>query len=258
VNDERPLWTSGGDDALVYFVVFGADPAAVEVSVERHRVDEIPDGIDVHRLDADFVAGFFDPPMGDAIREPDPALAAVAAACDSCLVVTGTVADPGSLDYLRDSIGLTTAALDAGGVAVLSLQNFRLYAPERWRLDVFHEDADVAHQLVVILYSEDDRPSAPPGSVWVHTRGLRVFGRPDLSIRGVPADQLELAARVINVLITNLADGLQIADGALMEVGPPLGTLAFRAAGHHDDPDFNNVHLDIAWPALTEPPTRPL
>jgi hypothetical protein len=246
--DIRPLFTPGGDDALVYFVVFGADVSRLDISADRHRVDEIPDGIDAHHLGADLVRSFFEPPMGDHLREQDPDLAAAAVGCDSCLVITGSVTDPPTLAYLRDCIGIATAALDAGGVAVLSLQSFGLFAPERWRRDVFDGGPDLVHQLAVILYSEeeDDAP-APAGSIWVHTRGMRVFGRPDLSIHGVPADELDIAAKVTNVLIANQAKGLRIHDGAVMEVGPPLGLIAFRLRGHHDDPDFNNLHLELAW-----------
>jgi len=33
-----------------------------------------------------------------------------------------------------------------------------------------------------------------------------------------------------------------------MPLGDPLGDLTFHHAGHLDDPDFNNTHLDITWP----------
>jgi hypothetical protein len=251
MTDDRPLFTPGGDDALVYFVVFGADPARLDISAERHHVDEIPDGIDAHQLGRDFVESFFEPPMGDHLREQDPDLTALAASSDTCLVITGSVSDPPTLAYLRNCIGIATAALDAGGVAVLSLQSFGLFAPDRWRRDVFDAGPALVEQLAVILYSEEEDGPAPAGSIWVHTRGLRVFGRPDLSVRGVPADELDIAAKVVNVLIANQAKGLRIQDGAIMEVGPPLGMLAFALRGHHDDPDFNNLHLEVAWPDLT-------
>lgn len=259
MSDERALFTPGGDDALVYFVVFGADASQLDISGARHRVDEIPDGIDAHQLGRELVESFFEPPMGDHLREQDAELAAAAVGCDTCLVITGSVADPPTLAYLRNCIGIATAALDAGGVAVLSLQSFGLFTPEQWRRDVFSPTGigpEVAAQLSVILYSEeegreDEERPAPVGSIWVHTRGMRVFGRPDLSIRGVPADQLDLAAKVVNVLVTNQAKGLRIEDGAIMEVGPPLDLLAFAERGHHDDPDFNNLHLEVAWPDLS-------
>ena len=250
MNDDRPLFTPGGDDALIYFVVFGTDASRLAISREAHLVDEIPDGVDAHQLGREFVESFFEAPMGDVLREQDPELAAAALACTTCLVITGEVADPPTLAYLRNCVGVVTAALDAGGVAVLSLQSFGLFSPERWRADIFGTGLDAATQLAVILYSEEEDGPAPAGSIWVHTRGMRVFGRPDLSIRGVPADELDIAAKVVNVLITNQAKGLRIQDGAVMEVGPPLDMLAFRLRGHHDDPDFNNLHLEVAWPDL--------
>jgi len=42
---------------------------------------------------------------------------------------------------------------------------------------------------VILTSEEPDRPG-----LWYHTRGLRMFGRPDLSVRGV-SPELEPAAQ---------------------------------------------------------------
>lgn len=252
---DRPLFTPGGGDAFVYLVVFGADADLLEISTDEHHVDEVPDGIDAHELGVDWVQSFFDPPMGDQLRERDPDTAALAEQAESCIVVTGTVSDPPTLDYLRNVIGIATAALDTGGVAVLSLQTLDLFDPDRWRAEVFDADRTLSHRLVALLVSEEDEDeeeagdedddAGPVPTRWVHTRGLRVFGRPDLSIHGVAADELELVNQLLNALVAQLARGLVIDDDMVMDIGGDVGTLRFERRGHLDDPDFNNEHLEI-------------
>ena len=81
----------------------------------------------------------------------------------------------------------------------------------------------------------------------MHTRGLRVFGRPDLSIHDVDPDAFTTTVELVNVLIAQLAKGLVIDDGMTMDVGGDLGMLTFEHRGDVDDPDFNNEHLEITW-----------
>ena len=239
----RPLWTPGGGDPFVYFVVFGADADLLEVDGDLHRVDEVPDGIDAHELGPDWVASFFEPPMGEQLRLTDPETAEACEATESCIVVTGTVDDPVTLDYLRNSIGITTAALDTGGTGVLSLQTLTLYGPDTWRTEVFDAGRTLAHRLVTILYSDED----DTGRLWVHTRGLRVFGRPDLSMHGVGSEALETTGTLFNALTAELSRGLVIEDGMRMAISDELGSLRFERRGDPDDPDFNNEHLEITW-----------
>lgn len=247
----RPLFSPGGGDALISFVVFGADAALLEITTEEHRVDEVPPGVDAHELSPEQVLAFFDPPLGPLIRESDPETAALAEESETAVVVTGSVTDPPTLDYLRNSIGIATAALDTGGVGVLNLSTFTLFDPERWRSTVFDADRTLAHRLVAILYSDGPDNRALTGDErnsdrrWVHTRGMRVFGRPDLSVHEVEPDAFDPTVELVNVLIAQLARGLVIDDGMTMDVGGDLGTLTFEHGGAVDDPDFNNEHLEI-------------
>ena len=245
----RPLFSPGGGDALISFVVFGTDADLLEITTEEHRVDEVPTGVDAHELSPEQVLAFFDPPLGALIRERAPETAELAEDSETAIVVTGSVTDPPTLDYLRNAIGIATAALDTGGVGVLDLSTFTLFDPDRWRSTVFEADRTLAHRLVSILSSAgpDNRADddADTDRRWVHTRGLRVFGRPDLSIHDVEPDAFETAIELVNVLIAQLARGLVIDDGMTMDVGGELGTLTFVRGGAMDDPGFNNEHLEI-------------
>jgi hypothetical protein len=241
----RPLWTPSGGDAMVWFGVFGADADLLEISTDEHRVEEVPEGVDAHELGDDWVRSLFDAPIGEVLLEREPELATLAAGSDSCIVVTGTVEDPPRLDYLRDTVGIATAALDTGGVAVLSLQTLELFDPDRWRTDVFDGGADLPRRLVTLL-SSDEEDGADDERRWIHTRGMRAFGRPDVSVRGVAPNDLDAVSALVDALVLQQARGLVVEDGSTMDVGE-LGTLRFHLAGHLDDPDFNNEHLDVRW-----------
>jgi len=121
---------------------------------------------------------------------------------------------------------------------------FDLFDPDRWRDEVFDTDRTLAHRLVTTLVSDEEDGA---DALWVHTRGLRVFGRPDLSVHGVRPDQLATANQLVGALVGQSARGLVIDDGMVMDVGGEVGTLTFTRRGHLDDPDYNNEHLEITW-----------
>jgi hypothetical protein len=252
----RPLWTPGGGDAFVHLVVFGADPAELVVDPELHHLDGLPEELELHQLDEDLVAAYLEPPLGDLLAERDVDALDAVATTDTALVVTGTVVDPPDLRYLRAAMGLASACLDAGGVGVLSLQNLTLFDRASWRELLEGDDALDLHLAAVLCSPLDEPPPDEPGAttpepetgaVWVHTRGMRTFGRPDLSIDAVAPDQVPLAMRLCHALMGQLERGVVIADGSRMDIGGPAGVLTFRRRGHLDDPAFNNVHLEIDW-----------
>jgi hypothetical protein len=158
--------------------------------------------------------------------------------------VRGTPADASTLNYLRDTIGLITFFVDNGGCAIYDPLMFRWWQPSKWRDQIFNPAAAVPRRHAVILFSEEDNSS----SKWFHTRGMRKFGRPDVSVHNVPP---ELEGAVIDLcerLIEHQAFGLVVPDGQEIRMASlPPGAI-MRHRGDLDDPDFNNVHLDVVWP----------
>jgi len=249
---QRPLYTPGGDDAFIFLVAFGPAIDQLQVSQADHRVDALPASLELSVQGPETVAAFLEPPIGELLREDDPDLVDRAAGTDSCLVIRGTIADPPDLTYLRTAVGLATAALDAGAVAIYNLQSFGLFSPSRWRDDIFAPDVPSPSDFVVIL-SSDDGGDEPTGGIWLHTRGMRVFGRPDLSLRGIPADQINVGGQLIRSVIQQQVKGLRIDDDSTMDLGGPIGEISFLRRGHVDDPEFNNVHLEMSFRKGREP-----
>ena len=98
---------------------------------------------------------------------------------------------------------------------------------------------------VVILTSEE----AGGGSLtWFHTRGLRKFGRPDLSVPRVPPQHREAVIDLCHRFIEFQAFGGIIGEGQEVHMKTLPSGMTCHHAGDLDDPDFNNVHLEAVWP----------
>src|SRR5262249_35154118 len=135
--------------------------------------------------------------------------------------------------------------LDNGACAVFDPQMFHWWSPEEWREQVFEPAAPVPRHHVVILLSEEHGSDS---LFWVHTRGMRKFGRPDLSIRRVAAGYREPGVDLCQRFIEYQAFGAVIPEGQPIRMATlPAGGVAHHAGGL-DDPDFNNRHVELVWP----------
>jgi hypothetical protein len=139
--------------------------------------------------------------------------------------------------------------LDEGGRAVLDSQTFTWFARHSWHHKVFTPDAPRPHQQVVILAGEQDDGDGRDDRLWVRTRGMRKYGRPDLSIHRVPTDKRDEVIDFCNQHIELFAQGAVVGDGQTL-VASALPPGSVHLAGALDDPDFNNVHLEVRfdWP----------
>lgn len=240
---DRPHFEPGGGDARLHYVVPGASASDLRVSRSRHRLVGVPPELELvscAAADAGLPSLAADPAFGAALREAlGPAADGVARA-RSATVVRGVLPDPASLGYLRDTLGILAALLDAGGLAVLDPLALRAWSPEGFRSDVHARDDVDAFQHVSVLRSD-----AHDGT-WLHTRGLVKFGRPDLSVPSVQDAWYPAAVEMVERLAWAEVRGHVIPDGqAIRMAGLPEG-LVCRHGGAPDDPDFGNVHVRIA------------
>lgn len=249
----RPHFVPSGGDAHLFFKVHGAFRDGLEVSGGRHRTAGLPSGCDVRSIRRDtqrsaFELGLEAGWVGDAFRSDAPDVAAEVAKAEDCLILAGTVPDPPTLDYFRDAVGVVTAMLDAGGVAVFDAHILKWWSRSEW-MEVVSRRVPAPRAHVVILVSDDEGSMrGSPPTRWFHTRGMRKFGRPDLSVRGVTGE-LELAVvDLLNRFIELQAFGGVIADGQeIWMKALPRGWRCIHG-GDVDDPDFNNVHVEIGPP----------
>jgi hypothetical protein len=244
----RPHFQPGGGDAHFFFKVHGAFAGPPAISRSKYRCNGIPSGADVSLYAKDSTPTVFDLGttdfLGGELRRTASALFDTVAGSDQCLAVRGEVKDPPTLDYLRDVVGVVTALLDGGGVGVFDAHAFRWFTPSEWRERIFEPAAAVPRHHVSILVSDEKAA----GRRWFHTRGMRKFGRPDLSVHDVPPDLEPMAIDLCSRFIEHQAFGLVVPEGQVVRMnGLPDGWRC-RHRGDLDDPDFNNRHIDVGPP----------
>lgn len=244
VSWRRDHFEPGGGEAYLYYTLYGDIDISVPLSRSEYRSQGAPDYLKIFSYGPDnhpeIVKFYYDGVIWQRLEDSNPQLASTVRAQTSCLVLQGIFEDPDSLDYLRDTVGLIAYLLDRGAVAVLDLQTFSWFSPQDWKSKIFAPEICVPTDHVIILDSADET-----GNGWLHTRGMRKFGRPDISIRGVAPEMREGAIELCNRMIALQAFGGLVPEGKAIEMeGFPSGYRCFHR-GDMDDPNFNNVHITI-------------
>ena len=235
---------AGSAEAFLFYVVYGDIDIEAPLAGEIYRVGGVPQGLDVMSYGPDshpevpdsFREGY----LWQQLQEEDPELAQAIGSQERCLVLRGDFLDPATLDYLRDTVGLVTHFLDHGGVGVYDPQMFTWWAPESWKEKLFVPAAPMPGNHTVILVSEDSDETE-----WIHTRGMRKFGRPDLSIHRVPQAHREDVIELVDRFIEFQALGGVIEEGHEVDMRTLPPGMHCHHRGDLDDPDFNNVHVEI-------------
>ncbi len=246
----RPHWKATDRDARLFFFVPGDPPReGLQVSRSRHHLDAFPEALQVSahdRADApEWFAGFFNRPgLGSFLEKEFGERAAELQAATAGTVLRGDFPDPPTLDYLRDTVGVVSAVLEQGGLGVLDLLACRWWSPDGWTERFIDRcEFDVADH-VQIVSSDDEREH--PG-LWVHTRGLRKFGRPDLQVKHVEGPWsrdnplLQAAGDVLQSLAGYLCRGAALEGGHTMTFPGRKGRCTFVASP--DDTDSAGCHF---------------
>jgi hypothetical protein len=233
---ERPQYEAGGGDASVLFVVFGPKPEPLRITSLAHRVVPMDLSLELEYQEPQAAAALLDSPFGATLLQGWEGDEPSVLTADGCMVMRAEVPDPKDLRYLRNCVGVVTAILEAGGRAAANLQSLGMFTPEQWRAVIFAPDKPQPRLHVNVFHGEETG-----ATVWLHSRGLRAFGRPDVSIRSVPEDAMGAASELCNRLIESQAYGRVIPDG-------PIEGMTAHTTGSFDDPDFDNVHIELVWP----------
>lgn len=243
---ERPHYEDLNYHPFLFYVAFGVDTANLEVSRERHRVDGFPNGLDFSLLkkpeNGEYMDALIGGTLGKVLNNKYQHLYESIRETDKWAVIRGEVQKDSDLHYMRNAIGFVQALIEKGAIGVLDLLTFTLYTPSEWTSKIFKPEFDpYSHVVILTSEMEDD-------SVWLHTRGLRKFGRPDVSMEKVPQNDIDNACRVINQMIFYGALGaffsrpvkLHTHNGLTCIVTPEL-------IEDLDNPDFNNSYYRVIW-----------
>jgi len=247
MNWPRQYYRSGGGDAFLFYVVYGSVPQDFTISGPKYRVDNIPEELEIMfygpTSHPEVVSTFRSGYLWEEFGRKHAELAEEVGSQSECLVIKGTIPNPLDLNYLRNVVGIITWCLDRGGLAVFDTQTFRWWTPSEWMRLIFEPALAEPTHHVMIFFSEDEDEV---GSEWFHTRGMLKFGRPDLSVHGVTTDLRDAVIDLINRFIAFQAFGGIIEEGREIKM-PSLPPGICTHQGDMDDPDFNNVHVEIKF-----------
>lgn len=242
----RPLFTPGGGNAMLFYVVFGKFDLSTTLSKSKYRTNGPGKGLKFVECDrATDPNEFKEYQSGElwAIMTRDaPVTAAESVKAPQAVAVIAEATDPKTLDYFRDAIGLVMWLIDCGGVSVYDPQRMWLWSGDEWRSEIFDADEAQPQEHTTIIITEEAGETSR-----LHTRGMRQYGRPDLSVHGVGSRYMDAITQMIERFINMQAEGGVIPDGheVRMQGLPPGGVCRHR--GSLDDPNFHNVHIAVEW-----------
>ncbi|HEU0277634.1 MAG TPA: hypothetical protein VFQ95_07435 [Rhodanobacteraceae bacterium] len=243
----RPHWQRDAQQALLVYFVFGAFAEAPKLESLAFGLS-LPAGFALRRMPrASFLQWQGNPlrgGLGESLRADDPDTFELANRAFACLVLRGEIADAPTLDYLRSALAVQGTLFDAGAVAIVDPQMLEIFSAARWRERYVGASASDPRRHVLILQQKE-----PDGGAWIKTHGMRKFARPDVSIRDVPARAVQSAGAVAARLVELQARGMRFGDDSKVEVEGVPGGLTVKRGGTLDDPEFNNTHLELRWPA---------
>ena len=240
---QREYYQDIGYRPFLFYVIFGVTGEELEVSREKHKVDELPEGLDLRTLTreihGDYIDGFLTGDMGRVLGEADGDLLECCREAQNCVIFQGSVQKDSTLDYMRNVIGIIQAFIDKGAVGILDPQTITLYSPEQWTEKLFGKEIDALRHAVILCSKEGD-------TYWLHTRGMAEFGRPDIGISGVPEEKVNDYTKVVEQMIHYGGKGvffendtrLHTRDGKSFVVHPEF-------VNDFDNTDYNNAYYNV-------------
>jgi len=245
VNWDRPYFQPSDSSADIFYVAYGKPPSKWDISGSKYRISGIPEGVEIHTYGPtthpetvnEFRKGY----LWESLLKQKPDLASKVAEQSECLIIRGSQEDPETLNYFRDLVGLIQWLFDSGIQGLFDPYAFLWWNADEWD-EVFRKSEASPHSHVMIFISPEN------GEEWAHTRGMRKFGRPNLSVRKYPVAKTDDVTKMINRFIEMQAFGAVIPEGQEIKMAGLPPKIYGRHKGHLDDPDFNNIHIEMAWP----------
>lgn len=243
---ERTYYLPSDEKIFSFFIIFGEFKNSINISASKYNFSEVPENTDIVKYHdeaaPEYRDGFRSGCLWEELCSENPELADAVVVAPSCMVIRTEIPDQETLDYLRSNVGLVTYFLDNGGVCVYEPQRFKWWEPSEWKEQVFLPKEPKPYQHTTILVSRQD-----DGKLWYHTRGLRLFARPDISAHNVTDEYSEKIHEMINRFIELQALGGIIENGKNIKMDGLPTDMWCEYCGSEEDPDFNNKHVEIHW-----------
>jgi hypothetical protein len=231
---------------FLFYVLFGTDKIGeLQVSKNKHNIDGMPDELEIinyNKMDntnqKKYIEGFYEEHLGKILKKNNTLYKKIIN-CNNITVVKGEFKDTKTFNYLRNTIGIIQAIIETNIDAILDLQILEWFAPDEWTRKFFEPKSPNVFNHVTILYSVDNN------IIWLHTRGMRKFGRPDLSIRKINEDKKDIGIEIINRFIQAFAYGLIPDETKEIKIKDMEKGVFGKIFGDYDNIDFNNYYFEI-------------
>ena len=240
---KREYYEDIGYKPFLFFIIFGVAGDELQVSGEKHHVSTFPEELEIRSLNrtehAQSIDGLIGGSIGEVLKAADRDLYDTCRSAEQCVILSGSVKDDSTLEYMKNVIGIIEAFIDQGAVGVLDLLTFTLYSPAKWTERFFEKEIN-AQNHVMILFSEEE------GGLWLHTRGLAKFGRPDIGIHGVPKEKVEDYKQAIDQMIFYSGKGLFFKGKTKLHTfsGKTI-TVSPEFVDDFDNDDYNNAYYNV-------------
>lgn len=228
---------------LLYYIVFGSDASELVVSRTKHHVDTIPQGLEIEQLNrqehGERMDWLLNGTIEKVLRQHDATLYDTCKDTDCWTILHGRIATDGGSDYLRNTIGLVQALIEQGGIGVFDLLTLDLQPASKWSARYFEKETDPQTHVVVLKSDNED------GSVWLHTRGMIKFGRPDFSVLQLAPSQVNDAKQALDQLIFHSGKGAEMSKKLRLHTANGKTIEAqLRLVPDFDNFDFNNAYYE--------------
>ncbi|QWT19233.1 hypothetical protein KPL74_15965 [Bacillus sp. NP157] len=243
----RPYWQPSDEQGVLLFFVFGSFPTDVAIPAAKYGSPGLPDGVEMQSMQNAVLARWEGYPLtgalGELLQEDNPEAFKAAKDAPHVMVIRGRFPDREKLDYLRDTLAVVAGLTDVGGKVVVDPQILTLFDAASWRDHYLVAGGAPPRHHVLILCS----PEETKGRSWIRTRGMRKFGRPDVSITNVPDREIDRMGALAEQFVELGALGSHFVDGQVIDVDGLTNGLAVSLAGDESDPRFNNSHAAMRW-----------
>lgn len=240
---KRKYYQDIGYKPFLFYVIWGVSGEDLEVSQQKHKVDELPEGLDIRtftrEMHGEWIDGWFSGAYETVLKETDPDLFDLCMGAGKCAVLQGSVKNDSTLDYMRNTIGIIQAFIDKGALGILDPQTITLYSPEQWTERFFDKEIN-AQNHVMILYSRE------ADGYWLHTRGMAEFGRPDIGIFGVSEDKVSDYKQIVDQMIYYGGQGVFFdTDTRLHTFSGKTFVIHPEFVNDFENEDYNNAYYNV-------------
>ena len=216
---ERKYYEDIGYKPFLFYVVFGVSANELEISREKHKVDEIPEGLDVIALSrpehSDYLDGLLGGDIGKVLKNANSDLYETCVKTEKVVILKGEIQKDSTFDYMRNVIGIIQAFIDKGAAGVLDLMTFTLYSTSEWNKRFFAQDEVNAQ-------------------------------RPDYGISNVPEDKLEEYKQVVDQLVFYGGQGILFKGQAKIHIrSGKTFTVKPEFVNDFENDDYNNAYYNV-------------